>query len=66
MRIAIWEEKMNKYRDILVSLEKVGRYNERLFNKIENHIMNNLDMEYELKEMLEILRVMGYFNHGKK
>jgi len=66
IRISIWEENMIKYRDILVSLQKVNRYNERLFNKIENHIMNNLSMEYEMKEVLEILLAMNHFNHGKK
>lgn len=64
IRLSIWEESMDKYQNILKSLVKVNRYDQQVWNKIENHIMNNLAFEYEVSQMLEILYCFSKYKHG--
>jgi hypothetical protein len=46
--LTVWEVNMLHYKKIAESLVKVGRAPKDLFFKIENHVRNNLGMEYDL------------------
>jgi len=43
------------YKRIVEALVKVGRSTKYLFDRIENHILNNLSMEYSLQTIVDIL-----------
>lgn len=49
-----------------MALTKANRYDKRVWNKIENHIMNNLAFEYELPQMLDILFCFAKNSHGSE
>lgn len=53
--LTIWEVNMIHYKRVAEALVKVGRAPKDLFFRIENHVRNNLGMEYELETIVDIL-----------
>ena len=64
--ITIWEVNMTYYQRIANALVGAGRSSPKLFQKLEYHILRNLDMEYELKTMLDILFSFAKSGNGSK
>lgn len=46
---------MTYYKRIVEGLVQVNRTPENLFAKIENHVINNLSMSYEVETIVDIL-----------
>ena len=62
--LTIWEVNMTYYKRISESLVQVNRFNPVVFDRLENHIMNNLSMEYSLNTMLDILYAFSVSGNG--
>lgn len=60
MITSVWETNMKHYHRIMVSLTQMLSVNKVAFKKIENHILNNLTMDYHPDLLLDIF-VMGSF-----
>ena len=61
--LTVWETNMIYYKRIVEALVAAGRGDSLLFIKIENHILNNLSMPYELPTIVDILH--AYHRAGK-
>lgn len=61
--LTVWETNMIYYKRIVEALVSAGRLDSLLFIKIENHILNNLSMPYELPTIVDILH--AYHRAGK-
>ena len=48
MGISIWEENMTVYEKLLTSMTSVNRVDDNIYNKIEEKVLSNLAMDYEL------------------
>lgn len=46
---------MTYYKRIAEALVNVNRYSNVIFARIENHVLNNLSMDYELPTIIDIL-----------
>lgn len=64
--VTIWETNMTYYQRIAKSLVEVDRSSPKLFQKVEYHVMRNLDMEYSLNTMLDILFHFAKSGNGSK
>lgn len=64
--LTIWETNMINYKRIAESLVIVNRFGSEIFWKLENHIMNNLSMEYDIKTMIDILFAFSISKNGTK
>lgn len=55
LSITIWEVNMMYYKRILESLVKAKRNPPKLLSLLENHVLNNLSMEYSVFTIVDIL-----------
>lgn len=62
----VWEVNMIHYKRIVESLVMVNRHEHSIFAKIENHVLNNLSMEYEHHVMVDILFSFARAGRGSK
>jgi hypothetical protein len=49
MGLTIWEENMIVYQKLLTALVEVNRFDHNSFKAIEDKVMSNLSMEYDLR-----------------
>lgn len=64
--VTMWEVNMTYYQRIAKSLAEVERYTPKIFEKLEYHVLRNLDMEYELSTMIDILFSFAKSGQGSK
>lgn len=64
--LTIWETNMIYYRRIAEALVEVNRFDSNVFWKLENHIMNNLSMDYETHTVTAILLAFYKSGNGTK
>lgn len=64
--LTLWEVNMTYYKRIAESLVRVNRFTPHVFARIENHVTNNLSMEYELTTILDILFAFAASGNGTK
>ena len=57
---------MIHYKRVVESLVQVNRHSNNLFAKIENHVLNNLGMDYETHVMVDILFAFAKAGRGSK
>lgn len=57
---------MTYYKRVVEALVSVNRAPPNLFDKIENHILNNLGMEYEVETIVDILFAFNKADRGSK
>ena len=57
---------MTYYKRIAESLVAVNRFAPEIFARIENHVLNNLAMDYEHTTMLDILFAFAKSGNGSK
>jgi hypothetical protein len=54
LNITVWEFNMTYYQRITVGLLENQRFESTLWDKLEDHILKNLGMEYSLKTLTDI------------
>lgn len=57
---------MTYYKRVLEALVYVNRSPDNLVAKIENHVVNNLSMTYEVETIVDILFALNKMNKGSK
>ena len=62
--MTVGDVNMIYYKRIAESLVQVNRFNPIVFDKLEDHIMNNLSMVYELNTILDILFAFSISGNG--
>ena len=62
---SIWETNMIYYQRIIKSMTDMRSDNRRAFFKVQNHIQNNLAMEYSADTLFDIFYRSSFVNYGR-
>ena len=62
VNLTIWEVNMLYYKRLAEAFVAVNRFGSAMFQKLEQHIMSNLAMEYEVETMVDIL--LAFYKSG--
>ena len=62
--LTIWEVNMNYYRRLLLSLLDAGRHKSPLWDKIEQHVIKNLGMDYSVRTFCDIFKAFALSHNG--
>ena len=55
---------MTYFKRVAEALVEVNRFSSSVFAKVENHIMNNLAMDYEIDVIVDILFAFAKSGNG--
>lgn len=64
--LTIWEVNMTYYKRIATALAQVNRNNDEIFWKLENHVLNNLSMDYNTNTIIDILFAFAKCKKGTR
>lgn len=64
--LTIWEVNMTYYKRIATALAQVNRNNDEVFWKLENHVLNNLSMDYNTETLIDILFAFAKCKKGTR
>lgn len=62
VNLTIWEVNMLYYKRLAEAFVAVNRFGSAMFQKLEQHIMSNLAMDYEIETMVDIL--LAFYKSG--